>query len=88
MEHNPKGTVFVLSDNDPSRASISNALQGLGLTMEYSNIGRISPSHKWKTHAVVLVSDGCDAPALEEANRRMHDDKRARNEERANDYRC
>jgi len=88
MGRNPKDTVLVLSDNDPSRLPIFNALQNLGFSMEYSSLGRISPSPSRKAQTIVMVSDGCRAPAPEEVDRQMHADKRAKNEERANDYRC
>ena len=65
MERDPKGTIVVLSDSDPSQLPISRALQDLGFLTEYSGLRMVSPSQTKNAHAIVLVSDESDASTLE-----------------------
>jgi diguanylate cyclase (GGDEF)-like protein/PAS domain S-box-containing protein len=66
MHHDPKGTILVLSNADPSRLPVWKALQALEYETTALSVTEIASAADRSVHAVVLISQGIEGSEIEE----------------------
>jgi len=66
MNDDSKGTILVLSDADPSKLPLWNALRALGYETTPLSVAEIASATDRSVHAVVLTSQGIEGSEIEE----------------------